>query len=219
MWAVEASKARFPRDACPVCGEEKLASRKFCGVSCYGVWRGQNKPWNWTGDVEVTCRQCEKAFTTTYAALQRGAGQFCCRECYRQWRGANPVETKSVWSKAGAREDLGDRFFRSAWEANWARYLNWLMEIGEIKAWDYECQEFAFEKIKRGNRFYLPDFKVTNKDGSVEFHEIKGYMDKRSRTKLDRMARYYPDVVVKLIDREAYQSIAREFKAKLPGWE
>jgi hypothetical protein len=210
---------RAKRDPCPVCGIPKPVYDKYCGRPCYDRWRREHGSWNRSGTVNVPCRQCQRLFETTYAKLQRGAGQFCSRECYQVWKAANPGETKSPWSNAGRRADLGDRHFRSAWEANWARYLNWLLEQGQIIDWDYECQEFEFEKVKRGHRFYLPDFKVTNLDGSVEFHEIKGYMDDRSRVKLERMARYYPDVVVKLIDRDAYKSIAREFKRRLPGWE
>ena len=58
---------------------------------------------------------------------------------------------------------------------------------GEILKWEYEPETFWFEKIKRGVRTYTPDFKVTEKDGSIIFHEVKGYMDARSKTKLKRM--------------------------------
>jgi len=63
--------------------------------------------------------------------------------------------------KAGKRADLGNRFFRSKWEANYARYLEWMKNRGEITDWDYECDTFEFGRIKRGGRFYTPDFKVT----------------------------------------------------------
>ena len=32
----------------------------------------------------------------------------------------------------GKREDLGGLYVRSAWEANYCRYLSWLIEQGEI---------------------------------------------------------------------------------------
>ncbi len=119
----------------------------------------------------------------------------------------------------GRRADLDNRYFRSAWEANWARYLNWLLQIGEIKAWEYEPETFEFMQIKRGTRFYTPDFKITNKDNSTEYHEVKGYMDAQSSTKLKRMARYYPDVRLIVIDKEAYRAVAFQLSARLPHWE
>src|ERR1700733_3907156 len=107
-------------------------------------------------------------------------------------------------SNGGKRADLDNVYFRSSWEANYARFLNYLMSIGEIKEWDFEPEEFEFVGIKRGTRFYLPDFKITNKDGSVEYHEVKGYMDATSRTKLKRMAKFYPHIKIVLIDKKYY---------------
>jgi hypothetical protein len=120
-------------------------------------------------------------------------------------------------AQAGTRADLGI-YVRSKWEANWARYLRWLKSIGEISDWAYEPEEFQFP-VKRGNRFYTPDFKITNKDGSIEYHEIKGYMDKDSRTKLKRMLKYYPHITVKLIEKDSYYAVARKAKYFVPHWE
>jgi len=114
---------------------------------------------------------------------------------------------------------LGGLYVRSGWEANWARYLNWLVELGEIRSWEYECDTFEFEAIKRGSRFYTPDFKVVNKNGSIEYHEVKGYMDARSKTKLKRMAKYYPDVKLILIERDTYYDVAKKVGAMIPNWE
>lgn len=122
-------------------------------------------------------------------------------------------------SRAGKRADLGDIFFRSSWEANYARYLNWLVSIGEIQSWEFEPDEFEFKGIKRGTRFYLPDFKILNNSFSIEYHEIKGWMDPRSATKLKRMKKYYPDVKVIVIDKEAYQALAKDVKGFVPNWE
>ena len=119
----------------------------------------------------------------------------------------------------GRRADLGNRYFRSSWEANWARYLNLLIKLGEIKAWEYESETFEFEGIKRGGKFYTPDFKVTSSDGSIEFHEVKGYMDQRSATKLKRMKKYHPKVLLRLVDKKVYRDMAKMFSATLPNWE
>jgi hypothetical protein len=121
--------------------------------------------------------------------------------------------------RGGKREDLGGLFVRSSWEANYARYLNWLLSLGEIRAWEYEPDTFEFTKIKRGSRFYTPDFKVTTPDGYIEYHEVKGWMDQESATKLKRMRKYYPAVVVHLIDKDVYSAIARKVKGFIPNWE
>jgi len=127
-------------------------------------------------------------------------------------------QSQSRRGKGGKRPDLGGRYFRSAWEANYARYLNWLVEQGEILRWEYEPDTFEFHKIKRGSRFYTPDFKVFNKGGSFEYHEIKGYMDESSATKLKRMAKYYPDVRIILVGQEEYYAIGK-WKQLFEGWE
>lgn len=121
-------------------------------------------------------------------------------------------------AKRGRREDLNNIFLRSAWEANYARYLNWLIGKGEIKAWQYECQTFVFHGVTRGVISYTPDFKVINNDDSHEWHEVKGWMKSTDRTKIKRMEKYYPDEKLVLIDSKAYKAIAK-WKNMIPGWE
>lgn len=119
---------------------------------------------------------------------------------------------KSGWFQAD-----GKRYYmRSGWEINYAHYLNFLKKHGEIKDWSYETDEFWFEGIKRGCRSYLPDFKVINMDGSIEYHEVKGHMDQKSRTKLARMARYYPEIKVELIDSRRYRAIMKSAGLFIP---
>jgi hypothetical protein len=94
-------------------------------------------------------------------------------------------------TRGGKREDLNDRYFRSAWEANFARHLNFLVENGDIMKWEYEPDTFEFTAIKRGTRSYLPDFKVWDTaDAEPYYYEIKGWMDAKSKTRLNRMAKY-----------------------------
>jgi len=124
----------------------------------------------------------------------------------------------SSW-KAGWREIGGVRIYaRSRWEANYARYLEFLRDHGEIAKWEHEPETFWFEKIKRGVRSYLPDFRVTFKDGRVEFHEVKGWMDARSQTKLKRMKKYHPAVVVRVIDADWFRA-NRNVRKIVEGWE
>lgn len=121
----------------------------------------------------------------------------------------------------GGKRKMGEveKYFKSSWEANYARYLEWQRTQGVLRGWEYESQIFWFEGIRRGCVSYLPDFKVTDNDGGVEFHEVKGYMDAKSKTKLRRMAKYYPDVRVVLIDAKRYRAIAKTAKGIVPEWE
>jgi len=100
-------------------------------------------------------------------------------------------------------------FARSRWEANIGAYLQFLKEKNEIKDWEHEPKTFWFLEIKRGVRSYLPDFFITNNDDSTYFIEVKGYMDAKSKTKLKRMAKYYPDVRVDVIEEKRYNAIKR----------
>jgi hypothetical protein len=126
---------------------------------------------------------------------------------------------ETTW-KAGWREVGGKRiYFRSRWEANYGCYLEWLKSTGHIAAWEHEPDVFWFEKIKRGCRSYLPDFKVTENGGAVAYHEVKGWMDDRSKTKIKRMRIYHPKVLLIVIDSKQYEEIRRKVSSLVPGWE
>ncbi|NUP13793.1 MAG: hypothetical protein HOW73_47765 [Polyangiaceae bacterium] len=122
-------------------------------------------------------------------------------------------------SNGGRRADLENVYFRSAWEANYARYLNLLKRQNGIVRWEYEAHTFVFEKISRGNRTYTPDFKVTYPDGHIEWHEVKGWMDQPSKTRLARMARYFPTEKVVVIGAGWFKAAAKGVAHVIPGWE
>ena len=134
-------------------------------------------------------------------------------------RGSVGPAPQSVW-KAGWRVVGGKRFYaRSKWEANFARYLEWLKQRSEIEEWEHEAQVFWFLSIKRGVRSYLPDFRVTELNGVVVFFEVKGWMDPKSKTKIKRMAKYHPTVKLTVINSKQYVSIAASVSGMIPGWE
>jgi hypothetical protein len=113
---------------------------------------------------------------------------------------------------AGRRADLDDRYFRSRWEANYARYLT----FAKVR-WEYEPKTFWFEAVKRGTRSYTPDFWIP---AEGVFHEVKGFMDPESATKLKRMAKYFPDVRVVIINKEWFSQAERQGLCRLiPFWE
>lgn len=131
--------------------------------------------------------------------------------------GANRASAswKAAWREVGGRRI----YFRSRWEANYGRYLEWLKAGGHIAEWDHEPAVFWFDGIRRGCVSYLPDFKVTELDGTVRWHEVKGWMDARSATVLKRMAKYHPKETIVLIREKQYNEIKRKVSAMIPGWE
>jgi len=116
----------------------------------------------------------------------------------------------------GIRKDLGI-YVRSSWEANFARYLNWMKERNEIKKWEYEADTFDFP-IKRGVRFYTPDFKVWENDGSIVYYEVKGWMTQRGATAIKRFRKYYPKEKLILIEKKEYYAISK-WKSLFLNWE
>jgi hypothetical protein len=119
---------------------------------------------------------------------------------------------KASWRTIGGKK----AFFRSRWESNYACYLEVLKLGGKILEWEHEPETFWFEGIKRGVCSYLPDFRVTNLDGSTEYHEVKGWMDARSQTKIKRMAKYHPEVKLILVQAPWFKLMK---KNSIPGWE
>ncbi len=122
-----------------------------------------------------------------------------------------------VSTKGGFREDIGI-YVRSRWEANYARYLNFLKDQGKIEKWEYESETFEFHGIKKGTRFYTPDFKVFYRD-KIEYHEVKGYMTPKARTALNRMAKYYPDAKIIIIDKTVYYPLRKQVCRIVKNWE
>lgn len=205
---------------CVTCGTRIAGVGKlYCSQKCRGAnFAGENNPAS-KPKVERTCEICDTHFFVVPAVAAYGQGRFCSRRCFAMYQATKTASEGYSRCKGGKRDDLGEKYFRSGWEANYARYLNWLVDLGEIVGWEYEPDVFEFEGIKRGTTFYVPDFKITNPDKTIEYHEIKGWMDKRSRTKLNRMKKYHPDVRLILIDSDSYRKLAQDVRRFIPNWE
>lgn len=121
----------------------------------------------------------------------------------QSFRSYNGPTTKKGWYESGDRR----YFLKSSWELAYAIYLDSELKSDKIVSWEYEPETFWFERIKRGIRSYTPDFKVKYSDGRVEYHEVKGYLDAKSKTKLNRMRIYHPDIVMKLVDRAVMKEL------------
>lgn len=107
-------------------------------------------------------------------------------------------------AKGGIREDIG-QYFRSNWEANYARILN-----HEHKLWKYEPDTF-----ETAVGTYTPDFKVDGVDGYIE---IKGRMNDASMKKVRAFMVEYPDIPITLIGPKEYDELRKKYQ-KLINWE
>jgi hypothetical protein len=130
-----------------------------------------------------------------------------------------PKVARGTW-KADWRTIGGKRnYYRSRWEANYARWLEYLKQCGDIIDWEHEPKVFWFEKILRGVRSYKPDFCVQDRDGEITWHEVKGWMDARSVTALKRFAKYYPDEILILVRERQIRALGKNHAAFIDGWE
>lgn len=123
-------------------------------------------------------------------------------------------------AKGGRRADLGKTWFRSSWEANYARYLNLLMRLGVVEKWEFEPETFWFEGVARGTMSYLPDFRVKYKgDPTPEYVELKGWVQSKDHTKWKRMAKYHPHIKLIIIKAKEYYKIRDKWASSIPEWE
>jgi hypothetical protein len=100
---------------------------------------------------------------------------------------------------------------KSSYEVNYAAFLDYLGI-----PWLYEPKRFIFEKIISGTRTYTPDFYLPKSD---EYHETKGYFDRKSRTQLKRMRIHHPKVEVIVIDTPFFTSVCKQRLCRaISGW-
>lgn len=105
----------------------------------------------------------------------------------------NQVSGEKMYSnaKAGRRKDLGNLYYRSRTESNYARYLK---HTGV--AFEYEKTTLWFDGVTKGPRGYVPDFYLP---GKGVFHEFKGWFDSKSQLKMRLLKEHHPEIFDKLI--------------------
>jgi hypothetical protein len=222
--------AKRPRQfqKCEACGKTfqaaKSQGRRFCSPACAYSDPARVAHIKPKERGTAKCAGCDNVFQLTRGNPN---GKYCSQPCAASTIGAITIRAnkglvkephsraKSGWLELG-----GKRLFaRSSWEANYARYLQFQKVQGLIREWDHETETFWFEAIKRGTRSYLPDFKVTTNTGAEEFHEVKGWMDAPSKTKIRRMAKYHPTVKLVVVDSARYRVLAKQLASIVPGWD
>ena len=132
-----------------------------------------------------------------------------------------PQYSKRIGKSSAGWREIGNQkcYFRSRWEANFSRYLELLKTNNQIKAWFHEPHTFWFHEIMRGIRSYKPDFKVIESHESHIWYEVKGYSDAKSRTKMKRMKKYYPDEKITIIDGKWFFKNGAMLSRVISGWE
>lgn len=221
---------------CPECGIEfeslvKLGKR-YCGLACSNkagtpdfVARNKAKK---VLVPDGICPTCGKSFSRQKTKDQKHCSHSCAgldndvikRRVIKQRANPFGIKTAFKFSKKGWR-DIGEQriYARSSWEANYARFLEFQRAQGLIQKWEHEPETFWFDKIKRGRRSYLPDFRVTANDGSIAYHEVKGWINPEAKTKFKRMAKYHPTVVLRIIAGDWFKANAPTLSKIIPNWE
>jgi len=133
---------------------------------------------------------------------------------------------KTAWQEASknrGKREIGGKviYFPNRWEANYYRYLLWLKEQEQILDFVYQPKPaFDFSEWHRhGTNSYRVDFKVMEVGGGEKYVEVKGWMDGKSKVKLNRMRKYYPKVKIELIQRKEYNGIKLSMKGLIADWE
>lgn len=137
----------------------------------------------------------------------------------------------SAWghTRTGARADLDGVVYRSGWESNVARIMK-----GYAIPFEFEPMVFTYPVV-RGTKGYTPDFYLPD---TKEWIEVKGYFDDRSRIKIKRFKKYYPEEFAQLTmivgNAKAslalcetlgvpnvllYPNLVAEYKSRLATWE
>jgi len=137
--------------------------------------------------------------------INAGIGSAKAREnCKKRNLGRKCPNNK--YKRGFFRKDL-NQYFRSSWEANFARIMNF---VG-IK-WEYEKERFVFnDSTSMLIDFFLSDVNV--------YVEVKGFLDPTSLDRLEKLSVEYAGEDIKIVDGEAYGQLEKTFSSLIPNWE
>lgn len=114
---------------------------------------------------------------------------------------------------AGIRPDIDDSYkFRSSWEANMARLLNYLN-----LHWRFEYKRFY---MRDGNT-YLPDFLILSEDNpwKTKWLEVKGLWHKGDKRRMISFMNEFPDETLKIVTSKEYKKLEKKYKPLIKNWE
>lgn len=152
------------------------------------------------------CLYCWKEFKWRYWRAAANPIKYCSVSCLMKDVGSRPTSPRAARAKAGIRPDLGDCYFFSRWEANYARVLNFLG-----KKWIFQPKIFRLT-----NQNYTPDFYLPEDDTYIE---IKNFLSDYSAKRDSEFRKLYPGLKLKLILKDEYLVIQKRFASKIKTWE
>lgn len=144
----------------------------------------------------------------------------CSRSCAAKLR----MRGEHIFSRCnfGRRIDLNNQFFRSTYEANYARYLNYVIanSLLRIISWQYEPDTFKFPKATDTPKQYTPDFKVFYENYHCQYHEVKGWDYPKGIKAREKFSKYFPKLKLILIGEDFFANAVKDGLSKLiPNWE
>ena len=102
-------------------------------------------------------------------------------------------KAKAEWATIGEHT----AYFRSKLEQEFATSLEFLKRVGRIRDWQPNKFAFVFPDRTIAPVRYVPDFRVTELDGSVTYWECKGLWRGSDTSKAVLMAKHYPEFPVR----------------------
>lgn len=100
--------------------------------------------------------------------------------------------------------------YKNKLESSYAAHLAARKAAGEIADWAYEAVTFDLTHgILKHKCTYTPDFIVTLLDGTVEYHETKGFMREDAAVKVKLAASQHPEARFLIVT----------YKNKRLGWQ
>jgi len=218
---------KFKCKNCNVEFEAYNKYREFCGKSCGAVWSNQQR--KGYRNITVSCDYCNINIIMRKCEyskhIKKGLKNFyCSKKCMgldkigdkrpqtsksilKAYKTGRLIPPKQKYRNGGYRKDL-NKYFRSSWEADIVRVLNYL----NIK-WLYEPEVFTLN-INDIETTYRPDFYLPEIDLWIE---VKGYwFNELSKLKYKFFRKEY-DIL--LIDEINYYILYQQFNPVIENWE
>ena len=212
--------------SCMNCGEEirimpsrekdgsQGIERHFCGKKCYDEYQRKypNKVWNegLTKETSEKVAQYAKSMSgfkwsdEMKSDMSKKKKQFF--EDHPEAREQIARNNNHGYGICGVREDLG-QFFRSTWEANFARMLRF-----EGVPYKYEGKGMAFDL---GYTTYLVDFYLPEERAWIE---VKGQKTAKWKMKVRVLKNLYGISVI-VVDEKRYKEIEKSYENRVRNWE
>lgn len=200
--------------------------KKFCSQSCAAMYNNvlrhhteatrhkianalRGRPNKHKGVIRVppVRGRCENALCGKEIVFARWQPRkFCSNRCAMQVIGGKPTSPRAARAKAGVRADLGDIYFYSRWEANFAR----LLDFFSIR-WVHQPKTFRLLRQNYTPDFYLPELDL--------FVEIKNFLAPYSYQRDQEFRLCYPDTQLLLLLKEEYLILQEQYAEKIRNWE